>query len=422
MTPELYKKISMGRRYAITALPWIADLVDRLVFVESKAVPTLAIGADWVVQVNPDYVKDFDHARMAASILHETGHNLERHGDRFEAARIPHSMHHLWNLCGDAEWNNWLREFEKSPSNKGKLDGVGLEIEVAPLITVPKNWIFPESLDCKPGLTAEEMFAECLTRKTQPSGGGGEGQGDCGGACHSPTGKQDHPDGVTADEADAMLRTAAMKAEDWESSGRGIAPGNLKRLAKLLKTPVVVPWYKVLQRRIGRALSKAAGQRDFSKKRESRREGVDRYTPRHGMVGVKASVAVVFDTSGSMGERDLGKGMKELSGAIKLADKVFLIPTDSEPHKVVHVRSIERACDELVGGGGTDMGAGLRKAGEVKASLTVVITDGDTDWPGTKPEGNKDVIIVLTRKQGHYPGPAWASEVIDASGSFDGQG
>ena len=87
MTPELYKKIAMGRRYAITALPWISDLVDRLVFVESKAVPTLAIGADWAVQVNPDYVKDFDHARMAASILHETGHNLERHGDRFEAAR-----------------------------------------------------------------------------------------------------------------------------------------------------------------------------------------------------------------------------------------------------------------------------------------------------------------------------------------------
>jgi predicted metal-dependent peptidase len=130
-------------------------------------------------------------------------------------------------------------------------------------------------------------------------------------------------------------------------------------------------------------------------------------------------VALVFDTSGSMGERDIGKGLREVGGAVKGADKVWLIPTDSTPHKCVQVRSIKRAADELVGGGGTDMGAGLEKAGECKAAVTVVLTDGDTDWPATKPAGNKDVIIVLTRRHRTPSTPAWAAEVIDASKDFE---
>lgn len=418
MSPEYYRRVSLGRRYAVSAMPWIADLVDRMVWTESRSVPTHAIGPDWVVLSNPDYSVNFTPARMAGSILHEVGHMIEKHGERFETLKVGTQHHTLWNMCGDAEWNHWLREFAQSPHNKGKLDGVGLEIDVAPLVEVDKGWIYPETLGCKPGMTAEQMFAYCL--ENPPDGGsGGEGGGNCGDGCVKSAQKGTHADGITGDEADALLRAAAMKADEWERSGRGMAPGSMKRLADSMKTPPVVPWHKVLQRRIGRAVSRTAGQRDFSKKRESRREGSDKYTPRPGMVGVKSSVALVFDTSGSMGARDLGKGLREVGGAVKLADKVWLIPTDSTPHKCVQVRTIQRAADELVGGGGTDMGAGLEKAGECKASVTIVLTDGDTDWPSVKPAGNKDVIVVLTRKQRHSV-PAWVSEVIDASRDFGG--
>ena len=42
---------------------------------------------------------------------------------------------------------------------------------------------------------------------------------------------------------------------------------------------------------------------------------------------------------------------------------------------------------ELLGGGGTDMGAGLAKAAELRPrpDLIIVLTDGYTPWPSAPP-------------------------------------
>ena len=52
---------------------------------------------------------------------------------------------------------------------------------------------------------------------------------------------------------------------------------------------------------------------------------------------------------------------------------------------------------QLIGGGGTDMGAGLSAAVALRPrpAVTVVLTDGFTPWPGQAPKGTRVVVGLL---------------------------
>jgi predicted metal-dependent peptidase len=66
---------------------------------------------------------------------------------------------------------------------------------------------------------------------------------------------------------------------------------------------------------------------------------------------------------------------------------------------------------ELVGGGGTDMGAGINAAAALRPrpSITVVLTDGFTPWPAQPPKGMRVLIALLGD---HSPAaPGWARSV-----------
>jgi predicted metal-dependent peptidase len=75
----------------------------------------------------------------------------------------------------------------------------------------------------------------------------------------------------------------------------------------------------------------------------------------------------------------------------------------------------------LVGGGGTDMGAGLAAAARLRPrpSVIVVLTDGMTPWPLEAPKGTQVVVgLIGNRNQGGrvWAAPHWARVVpIDAA-------
>lgn len=124
-------------------------------------------------------------------------------------------------------------------------------------------------------------------------------------------------------------------------------------------------------------------------------------------------VAVVCDTSGSMSDELLALVLAEVEGLLSTVgvrgQSVRVIACDAAAHTAQRVSSAAQV--QLYGGGGTDMGAGIAAAAELrpKPSVIVVLTDGYTPWPLAPPSGTHVVVGLL----GPAPpaAPSWARSV-----------
>lgn len=79
----------------------------------------------------------------------------------------------------------------------------------------------------------------------------------------------------------------------------------------------------------------------------------------------------------------------------------------AEAQSIVDARDVN-----LVGGGGTDMGAGLVAAAKLrpKPTVTIVLTDGFTPWPAERPRNCGDVIVVIADASSP-DAPTWAKTI-----------
>ena len=76
--------------------------------------------------------------------------------------------------------------------------------------------------------------------------------------------------------------------------------------------------------------------------------------------------------------------------ALGLARQVRVLACDTAVAPAQRVSSARQV--QLVGGGGTDMGAGIAAAAALRPrpAVTVVLTDGYTPWPAERAEGHAD--------------------------------
>jgi predicted metal-dependent peptidase len=123
---------------------------------------------------------------------------------------------------------------------------------------------------------------------------------------------------------------------------------------------------------------------------------------------------MVLDTSGSMDDHMLAQSLAEVEGVLRGLGvgrrHLRIVCCDAkafEAQRVMQARDVQ-----LLGGGGTDMGAGLAKAAELRPrpDLVVVLTDGHTPWPPAPPRGIK-VIVGLMDPSGSVPNWARAIEI-----------
>ena len=92
--------------------------------------------------------------------------------------------------------------------------------------------------------------------------------------------------------------------------------------------------------------------------------------------------------------------------ALGLARQVRVLACDTAVAATQRVSSARQV--QLVGGGGTDMGAGIAAAAALRPrpAITVVLTDGYTPWPSSPPKGMRVVVGLLG---GQAPdAPPWA--------------
>ncbi|WP_349307714.1 VWA-like domain-containing protein [Streptomyces sp. HNM0645] len=152
------------------------------------------------------------------------------------------------------------------------------------------------------------------------------------------------------------------------------------------------------------------GAVDYTYRRPSRRTPALRGVIRPSLRRPVPLVAVVVDTSGSMGEDQLAAAMAEITGVLRevgvRGNRVTVLACDADVHTVSRVTSADQV--ELAGGGGTDMRAGIGAA-LARPDFVVVLTDGQTPWPDAEPSSCR-IVAALVGSAAPAP-PCWVKTV-----------
>lgn len=403
-----WQAFRVRRLVAVEMMPYFAAGLFSMIPVAAPGLGTFAVDRNWRLYMDPQMLlgeAGWSVQEGAGVLLHELGHLVREHAVRSDALEQP--VHHQrWNLACDAEINDDL-----------------LSAEVA----LPEGVVTPEVLGYEPGLMAESYYRAQTSEgsgDTCGAGGGSDDEGDDDPGCGSGAGSTPIPgelsagsatggrEGVDEATADVLRRQIAVAVRQYGSQGRGTVPAGLARWADRVLAPPVTPWQRVLSAAVRSSLAEAAGRTEYSYRRPSRRQVPGVVLP--AMRGPKLTVAIVVDTSGSMGTGELTAALSEISGIIKVAgvarERLTVMACDaetSEPQRIRRVQDIE-----LTGGGGTDMRVGIAAAEALRPSpqVVIVLTDGLTPWPEV-PTRAKLVCVVIGNEQAASRTPSFATTV-----------
>lgn len=400
-------RVMAARIIAQQRWPYVAGLLFtlRLVEVPHDQLPTMAVDDGWRLYYSPVFVMGEEPEALATVLLHESLHCLHHHAARFTALSQPPSLHPMWNVAGDAAINAVLDE------------------SAMPWPTVtPVRFKDLEVYGVAEEQTTEGAYFTLLDyRDTHPE------EFTIGTDCGSVTGgtarvyelpaTDAHAPKVRTDQQ-ASIRDRVAHDVLEHSRSRGEVPGGLLRWAEALLQPRI-DWREALAGQVRRRLAMVAGRRDYSYTRPSRRQDALRLAGSTIVLPAMRQpapprVACVVDTSGSLSNADLRDFAAELIGIARssgVSSGVTVIPCDAVAYPAQRILSgddIQRL--EFPGGGGTDMGAGLIAAAQIRPrpDVIVVFTDGYTPWPDTLPTGVDSVIVVLSETSQQSNVPAWA--------------
>jgi predicted metal-dependent peptidase len=109
-------------------------------------------------------------------------------------------------------------------------------------------------------------------------------------------------------------------------------------------------------------------------------------------------VALVVDTSGSMGSREIEDALTEARGILEaVGAEVTFVACDADVHELRPVSTVRDAMRLLKGGGGTDFRPAFEALSAVKPRPEVVIfaTDGYGPAPHVQPPGMNTIWLLV---------------------------
>ncbi|MFF4586134.1 VWA-like domain-containing protein [Streptomyces sp. NPDC001388] len=361
-------KLFTARLHAARARPYLATALFALHVVESRRVPTMAVDRHWRCYVSPPFVDRTPVEELAAVWVHEVSHLLRDHHGRSDRVARERGLtgpgeRLRMNIAADCEIND-------------DAYGEGL--------VRPSGAVSPETLKLPEGWLMEEYLrAFSLRLDTQDlawldCGSGADGlerEWDLG---------PDGAHGLSEQERDAVRFRVAQGID-----GRpGHAPERWRRWAEEAFHPPQ-PWRELLGAAVRSAASGAGAGEDYSYGRPSRRSA--------GVPGVvlpslrrrPPRVSVIIDTSGSVSDAELGSALLEVAAISRAVggrrDLVTVLPCDAAA-RIVHPLCRGEGIP-LMGGGGTDLRTGFARAlrAQHRPDVVVVLTDGQTPWPASRP-------------------------------------
>ena len=399
-TPDLdAHKLAVARLWAVERHPYLAAALFASSVVVVPGLGRIAVDESWRLYVDPELVAQWSVPVLGSLLVHHAGHLVRDHAGRARGLGVDRRAAKDWALAADAEINDDL---------------------IASGLRLPEDPVLPQAMGWATGRLAEEYF-HCEHRD-------GVEEPDCGSGAdaiprawelrgregsHMPPGERNL---IRCQVASEVLR--------WSREGTGRLPASWRRWAEDLLEPKV-DWRKVLAAEIRKGLSTVSGRVDYTYRRPSRRASVSPHVVLPALERPLPEGGVLCDTSWSMGVEQLAQVLAEVEGLLRgvglARDRLRVMAVDAAAHEVQRVSSARQVA--LVGGGGTDMGAGIEAAVRLRPrpSVVVVLTDGMTPWPAEGPKGVQVVVALIgtplqARSGRVWEGPGWARVVhIDAA-------
>ncbi|WP_330456033.1 VWA-like domain-containing protein [Streptomyces sp. NBC_00820] len=362
------EKLFAARLHAARVRPYLATALFALHPVESRQVPTMAVDRYWRCYVSPAFVDRTPVEELAGVWVHEVAHLLRDHHGRSDRVARQRGLtgpgeRLRMNIAADLEIND-------------DVYGEGL--------TRPRGAVRPQDL----GLSENQLMEEYLREFRLGPGLRDLAWLECGSGADGREREWDlGPDGAHGlGEQDRDL--VRLRVARGITGRPGSAPMGWQRWADEVCHPPQ-PWRELLGAAVRSAASGGGAGDDYSYGRPARRSTALPGTVLPSLRRRPPRVCVVVDTSGSVSDAELGSALLEVAAISRAVggrrDLVTVVSCDAAAQTVHPL--CRSAGIPLVGGGGTDLRTGFTQAlrARPRPDVVVVLTDGQTPWPVSRP-------------------------------------
>jgi predicted metal-dependent peptidase len=376
---------------------YFAPALFNLIPIRTDLIASMAVDVRWRLYYNEEWLAAHSVEENAAVLIHEVSHLLREHEARKHAAAV--QDHVLWNTATDCEINDDL---------------------LAEGLPLPHDPPRPGKFGLKTGEHAETYYRQLYrppetssARQCDTCPGGTQ---DCGSGAHGERRPWELLDaderdgggsGVDRVKAQLIRREVAQQILD-RSGDAGDVPLGWRRWARTVLTPKV-DYMATIRHVVRKALRDSTlGRYDRTYTRPHRRQACYGDFIMASFHQPRPRPGFLIDTSSSMQEAQLARAVAELGGLTRqlgYGSEVVVACCDAAVHDVKKVFTAAQI--ELFGGGGTDMGAGLRWFAERTADridLLVLVSDCHTPWPPDAPP-----FPVVTIRVGDGAPPPWGT-------------
>lgn len=396
-------RIIQIRSLACRSHGYLSAALHRMELRRSEAVDVMAASKNWVLYYNP---------KATSGCFMPSGGWIKKELTIGECAAI--MVQQCWHL---------LREHYRRRGSRNALKyAVAAQLEINDSLDgLPLGSLKPDLWKFKDNLLAESYYeqlpdavhgggSEAVAAKAgkqsepekndeqpEPEGTPGASQGSAATGLEQPW---EEPRTDAPDKQEEKLLREYIAKEIQSAKSRGTVPAGLDRWAtEMLKSPKL-DLQGMLSSSLRRSIGLVRGRSDYTYSRPSRKPTEGFILP--GMRGAGAVVAVIRDTSGSMGTDDINKAFSITQGVCRQLGAEPVV-VDCDAAAVVKKAGAVKS-KRMQGGGGTDMVVAIDTvlAMRPRPNLIVTVTDGYTPWPERIPDGVRH-ICVLTQSGGTRP-------------------
>lgn len=418
LTNEAMRRLSLARAQVARQLAYFNGITMGFRVVMQPGLGTVATTDDLVFLADPEVItQQWPTDTHAGAFTHEVLHHYLNHparGRRMREAEGTDFDPYLWNVAADFECNRIVKEVGfKLPD--GALFAAGHKLPDNVLAEVAYRELRKRKEESEPQDAKNQPDVGGQGQDQQSRGGFAAGRcGSCAGG--QPTaGEERAPAEARAStmERQTIVRAAAEAAADAAAKRRGTVPDEIARAAEKGLEAATVPWQRVLAAHLHRAVDRRRGYRDFTYARPSRRQSAMGAGPGRPLLPSTfepvIEVAVVVDTSGSMGQQELQVALSEIDGLLRASPTALRVMScDAKVHATGKVNRVSEVAKLLKGGGGTDFRPAFEALRPHRPGVTIFVTDGYGPAPETQPAWT-DTIWLLVGRHTRVPqaGDSW---------------